>query len=138
MRSQSASAFVKIRANVSTVEQVLFKGTNLDFTKVTDQPLSKLFAGVRWIPSVAIVIVRSGTFSVTCVGGIYTGANKSGSQVVPAVQAWTALTGVDKLVNIIMGAQTQVQTSGQVYLSLTTANLAPLKADIFIFGYVLD
>ena len=81
----------------------------------------------------------SGGATVTCAGGIYTGAAKSGNILVAAAQSWIGLSAVGKTTAITLGApiSTDIQTATPIF-SLTTGSTAAATADIFIFGEVMD
>lgn len=105
----------------------------------TDQPFTKMFAGSLYDPQSGTTIAncKSGAFNTACQGGVYTGAGKTGTQIISSTQSWAGLTAVNAQVHPAIIANNSTLTALPI-LSLTTANSAALTADIFIFGACLD
>lgn len=97
-----------------------------DFSITTDQPISiNIGTGGAYI--VRRVTFTNASVSMTAaVGGIYTGAGKTGNQIVAATFAYAPLTTSSKYVDGTLGggaagASTDIQTAQTLFLSLTTA-----------------
>jgi hypothetical protein len=117
--------------------QRLFVLRNANFQLTTDQPFTQIFQGTLWDPQTIVANWKSGAFSVSCTGGIYMGAGKTGTIVSPTGTSYGGLTGANTQVNAAVAAFTTTFT-GVPILSLTQANGAALTADIFIYGFCLD
>ena len=120
-------------------EQVLFviRGANLAIT--TDQLFTKLFGGTNYAITNIMSVWKTGAFSIACVGGIYTGAAKSGDAVLAATQVFSGLTGAQTMQIATLANIIAIKTeSATPILSLTTANTGALTADIFIIGFSVD
>lgn len=120
-------------------QQTLFVLRAADMTLTTDQAFTKLFSGTKYVITNLTAVQKSGAFGVACLGGIYTGAAKTGDALCAAAQSWGALTGastaaVATLANLL---QTKVETATP-FLSLTTGNTGALSADVFISGVIVD
>jgi len=120
-------------------QQVLFMLRSADMTLTTDQAFSKVFGGTNYIITSILAVRKTGAFGVTCAGGIYSGAGKTGDALCAAVQSWASLSGAGTsasatLTNLL---QTKVQTATP-NLALTTGNTGALTADIFIVGITVD
>lgn len=106
-------------------------GANMNST--ADQAI-QIGAG-RYV--VRFITVQNPSISLTtAAGGVYTAASKGGSAIVAAAQAYSALTGSTKILNLTLAAvaATDVRTEAQLFLSLTTAQGAAATADVFVFG----
>lgn len=116
------------------------KITGANMTLTTDQLFTWLIPTPSlYIPRRILATRASGAFGVACAGGLYTGAGKTGVNVVLAVQSWAALTGANTYVDasIIALATTNILISPTLYLALTTGNTGALTADIYLWGDVL-
>jgi hypothetical protein len=104
-----------------------------DFNITTDNAIP--IASAKYI--VRRIVVSGASISLTtAVGGIYTGASKSGSVLVAATQVFSALTAVSKFLDLTIQAPatTDYQTVPTLYLSLTTPQGAAAVASVFIYG----
>jgi hypothetical protein len=117
--------------------QALFvlRGANMAIT--TDQPFTKMFNGSKWDPLFIVFEWASGAFNTACAGGIFTGANKTGSAIVAVGQSYAGLTGAATHVQAVIQASAVSFTVTPI-LSLTTGNSAALTADVFIIGQCYD
>lgn len=106
-------------------------GANMNTT--ADQPIS--ICASKYIVR-RIIAVNPSTSLTVALGGVYTGANKSGTAVVAGTQAYTGLTGSSKFTDATLasGVVGDVLTVPELYFSLTTAQGGAATADIFIFG----
>lgn len=119
--------------------RLLFKFSAADFQLTTDQLLTKIGTFTNYMPTRVVARVVSGGATVTCAGGIYTGANKTGNALVAAVQSWLGLSGASKAQDATLAAvvTTDVHTATPL-LSLTTGSTAAVTADVYVFGMILD
>jgi hypothetical protein len=116
----------------SNVQQLLYKGSALNFQLTTDQPLTKVFGGSAYTVTGVYARQRSGAASVACAGGIYDAASKGGNAWVAAAQSWVTLaSGV--LVPATVAITATLGTTGLI-LSLTTGSTAACTADVYVFG----
>jgi hypothetical protein len=107
-----------------------------DFNITTDQNIP--MTALRYI--IRRIVVDNASVSLTlAAGGIYTGAGKTGTIIVPAAQLYGALTAAAKFLDLTLTAiiGTDVRTEGTLFFSLTTAQGAAALADIRIFGDIL-
>lgn len=125
--------------NIFNNNPVLFKLTDGNMQSTSDQQFSKIFSGTNYFISDIVARRKTGAFSVTCIGGIYTAASKGGQAIVSAIQTWNNLSGPEKMqiatLAGILGTEIRTETP---YLSLTTGNLIALTADIYIYGMAVD
>lgn len=103
-------------------------GANMNVT--TDQVIT-LDAGQFKVES--IYVTKPSTSITTAVGGIYTGASKTGTAVVTSAQSFSSLNSSTDVLACAISA-TPTISSGLLYLSLTTAQGAAATADVFVFG----
>jgi hypothetical protein len=120
------------------IGQTLFVLRNANMTLATDQAFTKLFSGTNYVATGMIAVQKSGAFGVACVGGVYTGAGKTGDAIVPAATAFTPLTGAGTVVSLNQGVLLPARETATPFLSLTTGNTGALTADLFITGIVVD
>lgn len=110
-----------------------------NFNATTDQAIAIGSTGLYQIDK---IIVKNPSVSLTTAqGGVYNGIGKPGGGVlVTAGQVYTALTTGTKFLALTLGgvALTDVQTSGFLYLSLSTPQGAPALADVIVAGYKYD
>lgn len=102
-----------------------------NFNSTADQGITGLPA--KYIIR-AITVVNASVNLTTAQGGFYTGAGKSGTTVVASTQAYTALTGATKWLDLTLNTPvtTDVCTSSTLYFALTTAQGVAATADIFV------
>lgn len=119
--------------------QSLFILRNADMTVTTDQAFARLGSFSSFIVTNVIAVRRTGAFGVACLGGIYTGASKSGSALLAAAQSWSLMTGAGSAQTAALANLLQsVAATATPFLSLTTGNTGALTADLFISGIVVD
>lgn len=120
----------------STQEVEIFRLLSANMQSTSDQALSFLAIGTRYVVTRVLAVRSSGGASVACAGGIYTGAGKTGSAIVGAAQSWLNLSGANKIVVATLAAvaSTDALTSQTLYLSLTTGSTAACTADIHVYG----
>jgi len=107
--------------------------TGVNFNTTTDQAIDIWAA--RWV--LRRVLVTNASASLTlAVGGIYTGAGKTGNVLVPATQPYTTLTAAGKHMDLTLAtfATSDVVVSTTIYFSLTTAQGSATTADIYVYG----
>lgn len=117
--------------------QLLFALRAANMQLNTDQPFTKMFVGSLYDPFYIVANCKSGAFNTACAGGIFTGANKTGSAIVAVGQSYATLTGVNAQVHPTIQANL-TSFSAIPILSLTTGNGAALTADFFFFGACVD
>ncbi len=106
-----------------------------NFNSVADQAIP-LWPGKAAI--VTHIIVTNASLSLTlAAGGVYTGAGKTGTIVVPAAQVYSVLTGAGLALVIPAAIAVRVLT-GQVFLALTTGQGAAATADVYVCGIAAD
>jgi hypothetical protein len=116
----------------SSAQQLLYKGSALNFQLTTDQPLTKVYGGSAYIVTGIYARQRSGGASVVCAGGLYDAAAKGGNAWVAAAQSWVTL-AAGIIVPATVAITATLGTTGLI-LSLTTGSTAACTADIFVFG----
>lgn len=130
---------VLMPTSATQAQQGLFVIRNADMATTADQAFTKLFAGAGYVVTGIVAVRKTGAFSVACLGGIYTAASKGGVALLSAAQSWATLTGAGAAaVPLVANLLQTITSSATPILSLTTANLAALTADIFILGAVID
>jgi hypothetical protein len=106
-----------------------------DFNTTADQAIP-IGAGL-YVPR-RIIVTNPSTSLTLAAGGIYTGAGKTGTIVVPAAQVYSALTGATKFLDLTLNSLTDVLSASQLLLSLTVAQGAAATGDVYLFGDVLQ
>src|SRR6266446_4068784 len=111
-------------------QEALFVLWGADLQSTADQPFQRNGAFVNYKITRIDSICRSGGVTVSCLGGIYTGVNKSGSALVSAAQSWLGLSAAGKSLDVTLAGvvSTDIQTLAPI-LSLTTGSIAPALAD---------
>lgn len=110
-------------------DRPMMKAT-VNMNSTADQAI--ILPSANWIPT-AIVVTNASVSLTTAAGGIYTAAAKGGTALVTAGQVYSALTANTKQVALTL-ANTDRQTVGTIYLSLTTPQGGAATADIYIYG----
>ena len=123
--------------NLNRGLQQLFVLRNANMRTTQDQLFTRTFNGQTWDPFFITAVRKSGAYSVSCLGGIFTGAAKTGSAIVAVGQSYAGLTGNLTHVNCTIQASTVTFTETPI-LSLSTANSADLLADFYIIGVSYD
>ena len=104
-----------------------------DFNTTSDQPIT-----LSWAPCVIrrIMVRNSSAGLTTALGGLYTGASKSGTVLVAATQAYTNLSVGSKYMDLTLAGivATDTVASPNVFFALTLAQGVPATADIYIYG----
>lgn len=117
--------------------QLLFVLRAADMRNTKDQQFTKVFDGIYWDPQLITARQVSGAYNTACLGGIFTGAGKTGSAIVAVGQSYSTMTGPNTHTHCTVQASTT--TFSEIpYLSLSTGNGAALTADFFIWGPCLD
>ena len=122
----------------ANVTQNLFVIRAANMTLTTDQAFTKLFAGANYVVTGVLAVWKSGAFGVSCLGGIYTGAGKTGDILLAAATSFAPLTGARTIVSLNQATISPFSENTTPFLSLTTGNTGALTADIFITGVVVD
>lgn len=122
----------------SGMQSLLFKLSNANMQSTADQKFSRLFDGTTYAVTSIFARQRSGSTSVTCLGGIYDSPSKGGSAIVTSLQTWIPLAS-GLLITVTLAALTGTNVlTDTPYLSLTTGSLTSCLADIYIFGVDLS
>lgn len=105
----------------------------------SDQTFTKLGTFTTYVITKIVARRTSGAATVTCAGGIYTGAGKTGNAIVSAVQSWINMSGAGKIVDATLAAliATDEQTATPI-LSLTTGSTGAVTADFCIYGVAIN
>lgn len=81
---------------------------------------------------------NTGSAPSAAAGGVYIGASKTGSIIIPAAETYASITGANQLKTLDFNAGAAlVQYSTAPYLSLTTAQGSTCALDFLIFGVIL-
>lgn len=109
----------------------------VDLNSTSDQNIA--IPSGKYIVRRVIVCNPSATPTLAA-GGIYTGAGKTGSQVVSSAQVYTSLSAASKYLDLSLASivGTDILTATTLYFSLTTANGSAATADIYIVGDDLE
>lgn len=119
--------------------RLLFQLTNGDFQSTSDQTFTKLGGFTNYMVARVVGKRVSGGATVACTGGIYTGASKTGNQLVASTQSWLGMSGSGKIQDATLATiiATDFQTATPI-LSLTVGSTAAVTGDVYIFGMILD
>jgi hypothetical protein len=125
--------------NSPTINQFDFRTLgslqNVNFNSTADQFIPFVVNGRMSIEFV-IIVYKSGT-PAAAVGGVYSGAVKTGTQYVPAAQAYTVLTGATTAIQITPAFAIVTSPAG-IFLSLTTPAGAAATCDVYVQGSLYD
>lgn len=114
---------------------LLFVGRSFNMQSTADQAFTRNFAGTNYYITSVVARQRTGAGSATNTGGIYTGAGKTGDQLVASSQQWVSLASGVIVTATIAAVSLTALESATPFLSLTIGSAAPLTADIFIYGF---
>lgn len=107
-------------------------GANMNTT--TDQAIALGYGHAI----VTDIVVTNASLSLTlATGGCYTGAGKTGTIIVAAAQAYSALTAAGLALKLVMAVPVRVLTS-QIFFALTVAQGTAATADIYVLGIEAD
>jgi len=118
--------------------QLIAVGRGLNFQLATDQPLTRVYAGSSYVPTLIIAKRVSGAASVACAGGIYDTAAKGGNAVVAAAQSWVTLAAGVIVTATLAALVGTSQLTATPILSLTTGSTGAVTADVFVYGFSID
>lgn len=109
-----------------------------DMATTGDKAFTFLITPTLWVPRRIISRRASGAYGVACLGGIWTGASATGSNVVLATQSFLGLAGANDAIDLAMIALATVKplTAASLYLNVATANTGALTADFYVYGDV--
>lgn len=109
------------------------RGANMNST--ADQPIIIPPQITAWAPTAIWATNVTGSLTLA-VGGMYTGAGKSGTALIAGTQIYSTLTGASIILPMTFAAAivTTRFTAGTIYFALTTASGAAATADIYIMG----
>jgi hypothetical protein len=129
----------------------VLRGAN--FNSTADQPINlqqfNIAPGGTKYRITDIVVTNASISLTTAAGGFYTGAGKTGTTLVAAGQAYSALTGPNVPLSLTLAAgatgnvfstapavvgNDQTGLSAPIYFALTTAQGAAATGDIYVFG----
>lgn len=84
------------------------------------------------------VVATNASASLTlAAGGCYTGAGKTGTTIVAAAQAYSALTAAGLALNLTMATPVRVLTA-QIFFALTVPQGVAATADLYVLGIEAD
>jgi hypothetical protein len=116
------------------MSQLLFRLSGANMQSTADQIFTKIYSGTSYFITSIVARQRTGAATVACAGGIYTGAAKTGDQLVALAQSWVTLAaGVIVQPTLAALIATNLETATPI-LSLTTGSTGACTADIFIYG----
>lgn len=113
----------------------LFRLVGADMNTTADQRLIKPLAFSRSIIEKIVITNASGPLT-GAIGGFYTGAAKTGTVLVLATQAYSAMNTTTKVLNpSLTAAATEFRADSDVFFSLTTPLGSAGTADIYFMGF---
>lgn len=106
-------------------------GVNMNTT--ADQAISVII-NVKFRPT-KIVVTNASTSLTLAVGGVYTGAGKTGTVLVNSSQAYSGLTSSSLAIDLTLNSPNAVLSAGTpIYVSLTTPQGGAATADWYVYG----
>lgn len=108
-----------------------------NMNSVADQAIGIIMSGTYIIDKIIATNASANMTGSIAAGGIYTGANKTGTNVVSAAQTYTSLTSASKWMALTLAVTSDTLTAQTLYFALTTANGSAATCDIYIYGYTL-
>src|SRR5579862_8703081 len=114
---------------------LLFSLKQANFNSTSDQQLAATFSQRYRVKR--IVVLNASISLTTVVGGFYTGTGKTGSVIVAASQAYSALTASNLVMEPTLNLPANwFAAETPIYLSLTTLQGAAANADVYVYGDV--
>lgn len=103
---------------------------------LADQPITIVCPTPQYVLRGIIAYNQAAGSLALAVGGIYTGAGKTGSAIIAAAQVYSGLTGPTKFIDLPLAslALTDYMTANPLYFALTTAAGAAATASILVYG----
>ena len=117
----------------SATELLLGTLAGANFNSTADQSIT-LTGGGSWRIT-KIYVTNASTSMTTAAGGFYTGAGKTGTIIVLAAQAYSALTSSTVVLSCSIASPLPVTST--LYFALTTAQGSAATADISVYGVKL-
>jgi len=117
--------------------QTLYHLIGADMNATSDQPFTKLHDYPAWC-LLNYYVANPSISLTTAVGGLYTGAAKSGITLVAASQAWSALNATGA--GLVLTAATPLgrgRITADPILSLTTPQGVAATCDIYVMGFAV-
>lgn len=123
-----------------TADRVLASFLNANFADTTDQPIL-LPEGITDFQLTGIIITGATASLAASVGGFYPEADKAGTPIVEDTQEYDSLTNSNLLLNATLSADALVTRFSRanlpdwaIYFSLTSAEVTPALANIYLIG----
>jgi hypothetical protein len=120
------------------VTRILWKLIGADMNSTADQPFTKVGVFTSYV-TLNCRVTNSSAAASTAIGGIYTGASKTGISLISAGTGYTGITGASQGqgVGVSNGAGAGVLTDTPI-LSLTTPQGSAATVDYYILGETLS
>jgi len=122
---------------ISSPIEVLYRIVGANMNSTADQAFAKLHNHTAWC-LLNYYAVNPSISLTTAVGGIYTGASKSGITMVAASQAWSGLNATGA--GLVLTPATPLgrgRITADPILSLTTPQGAAATCDIYVMGFAV-
>ena len=119
----------------NATEQLLFKLSGANMQLTSDQAFTRVYGGANHFITFIVARQRTGGASVTCAGGIYDGAGKTGNIIVAAAQSWVTLAAAVIVQGTLAALNATTLLTNTPILALTTGSTAACTADLFIYGF---
>jgi len=118
------------------MDTMLGQLTGASLNSTADQAIP--IGAAKYIVRRIVATNPSGTPTLAA-GGIYTGAAKTGTVVVGAAQAYSALSAALAALDLTLaaGALGAALTAAQLFFALTTAQGSAITVDLYVFGDAL-
>lgn len=135
------SAYVNTLAVGDVQMRVLWKLIGANMNSTADQAMTKIGTFSTFIagPNGNVRVVNPSAAASSAVGGIYTGASKSGINVVSAGATWGGLTGTGTgAANSCTATGLAVLSASTMFVSLATPHGSAATADWYFLGIPLS
>jgi len=135
----ATAAAQRATLSLAAVNVLIAKLTGADLNVTTDQALTMQLTPAKYLVRRIVATNASGTPTLAA-GGFYTAASKGGAKLVETTQLYTALSAATKFVDttLLTIATTDIVTSAQLYMALTTANGSAMTCDVYVYGEILE
>lgn len=115
-------------------QNLLFILSAANFNSTADQQFTPYFIGKYRITKITAQNTSVNAMP-TAVGGIYTGASKTGTTIVANTQVYTGMTNSLIALDLTLAVPDAIQASGtSLYFSLTTPKGGAATADLYVWG----
>lgn len=125
-----------IPVSQQSADALLFRLDRANFNSTADQALVKQGSFGDFIIE-RIIVCNASVPMTTALGGVYTGAAKTGVVVVLATQNYSGLNSATATINMSLANTDKRSNLVSLFLSLSTPQGSTATADVLVYGYAI-